>query len=190
MMRGSIRAYARNRKERGLPGNESAVRKAIRANRIVPEADGQIDFAKADSAWAKNSDPLADRRVNAKPAAATHAEDDAGPRDGGSYIDARTRRERALAEQAEIDLAEKKKQLLPRSQVERSLASIGRLYAAGRENLPAQLAPKLVGKTDPIDIELIIRRDLRATDQRIADEIDKQYPDLAGSGNRDSSPDL
>jgi hypothetical protein len=47
----SIRAYARHR---GIADN--AVRKAIKAGRITPEADGSIDIATADAAWDANTD--------------------------------------------------------------------------------------------------------------------------------------
>jgi hypothetical protein len=47
----SIRAYARHR---GIADN--AVRKAIKAGRIIPESDGSIDVAKADAAWEANTD--------------------------------------------------------------------------------------------------------------------------------------
>lgn len=51
----SRRAYA---KHRGCA--ENAVRKAIAAGRIVIEADGSIDIAKADAAWTRNSAPTVD----------------------------------------------------------------------------------------------------------------------------------
>ena len=47
----SIRAYARHR---GV--SDAAVRKAIAAGRITPEADGTIDAERVDREWARNSD--------------------------------------------------------------------------------------------------------------------------------------
>jgi hypothetical protein len=61
----SRRGYARHR---GV--SETAVRKAIASGRIVPEADGSIDPAKADAAWAGTTDPSQQR------SAASHS----GPR--------------------------------------------------------------------------------------------------------------
>ena len=42
----SIRAYARHR---GV--SDAAVRKAIAAGRITPEADGTLDAARANAQW-------------------------------------------------------------------------------------------------------------------------------------------
>lgn len=57
MMGLSRRAYARLRKERGLPGgSDAAVRKAIASGRIDIEVDGTIDPAKADRQWAASTD--------------------------------------------------------------------------------------------------------------------------------------
>lgn len=71
----SNRAYARSRKERGLTGgSESAVRKAVSANRIPVEPDGSIDPDKADAAWQSNTDPA--RAVRHEPA---HPEPSAQP---------------------------------------------------------------------------------------------------------------
>ena len=54
----SIRAYARSRAARGLPGQtEGAVRKAIRGLRITPNPDGTIDPQRADSEWAARTLP-------------------------------------------------------------------------------------------------------------------------------------
>ncbi|MGD7268141.1 elements of external origin, partial [Ralstonia pseudosolanacearum] len=47
----SIRAYARHR---GV--SDAAVRKAIAAGRITPEADGTIDTDRADAEWARNTE--------------------------------------------------------------------------------------------------------------------------------------
>ena len=47
----SIRAYARHR---GV--SDAAVRKAISAGRITPEADGTVDPDRADAEWARNTE--------------------------------------------------------------------------------------------------------------------------------------
>lgn len=53
----SIRAYARSRHERGLPGGSlHAVQLALRAERIRLLPDGTIDALAADAAWQKNTD--------------------------------------------------------------------------------------------------------------------------------------
>ncbi|MGY6704898.1 elements of external origin [Roseinatronobacter sp.] len=58
----SIRAYAQSRAARGLPGgSHTAVRKAIAAGRVTPEADGTIDPERADAQWSGQTDPAKQR---------------------------------------------------------------------------------------------------------------------------------
>ena len=63
----SLRAYARHR---GC--SDTAVRKAFKAGRITPEADGTIDATKADQQWASNTDKSQQRQKKPKPANAMH----------------------------------------------------------------------------------------------------------------------
>jgi hypothetical protein len=64
----SRRAYALRR---GC--SESAVRKAIATGRIVTEADGTIDAAKADAMWDARTDPAQQRGAHARATAAETA---------------------------------------------------------------------------------------------------------------------
>ena len=64
----SRRAYATHR---GC--SESAVRKAIATGRIVTEADGTIDAAKADAMWDARTDPAQQRGAHARATAAETA---------------------------------------------------------------------------------------------------------------------
>jgi hypothetical protein len=70
----SIRAYAQHRAALGLPGaSHTAVRKAIQAGRVTPEADGSIDPARADTQWAGQTDPAKQRGQASHQAAAETA---------------------------------------------------------------------------------------------------------------------
>lgn len=64
----SRRAYAAHR---GC--SESAVRKAIATGRIVTEADGTIDAARADAMWDARTDPAQQRGAHARATAAETA---------------------------------------------------------------------------------------------------------------------
>ncbi|HEY8948460.1 MAG TPA: hypothetical protein VIM56_06210 [Rhizomicrobium sp.] len=74
---GGVRAYARHR---GLKSDNS-VRKAIASGRIAFEGDGKtIDFAKADKAWDRNTDPAQQRKTSrARKPAAKAATDERSP---------------------------------------------------------------------------------------------------------------
>lgn len=66
------------------------------------------------------------------------------------------------------------KSLLPTGEVQRMFAQLGRIVAAVREQLPAQLAPTLIGKTDPAEVEEILRAGYRQADERISQEIESR----------------
>jgi hypothetical protein len=94
-----------------------------------------------------------------------------------TFLAAKTERERAEAEMAKIALAEKRKQLVSADQTRQTFRAIGRMFAAAREQVPAQLAAQLVGKTDLNEIEAVVRTALRETDTRIANEIASRFGD-------------
>jgi hypothetical protein len=98
--------------------------------------------------------------------------------DGESFMAWKTREQRANALAAERELAKEGRELLAAADVEKAFVSMGRVYAQGREALPAQLAPQLVGLTDLGEIERRVRAVMRVTDQRIADEIRSQYAEV------------
>jgi hypothetical protein len=72
-------------------------------------------------------------------------------------------------------------------EVNATFQTIGRILSSSRENGPAQLAPLLVGKTNIVEIEAILRRERRAEDDRVASEIALKLGTLGnanGNGNR------
>ncbi len=114
----SIRAYARHR---GV--SDAAVRKAIAAGRITPEADGTIDSDRADAEWARNTEAprhgTRSRPVRvAVPQEGGHAPDGAAsaPTGGTSLLQARTVNEVVKAQTNKVRLARLKGELVDRSQ--------------------------------------------------------------------------
>lgn len=141
--------YARHR---GV--SEAAVSKALAAGRVTL-TDGKIDPVAADAQWARNSRV----RANAKPPAAQVANSDVGdPEAPGAdnYWTARSRREQAEAELAEIDLAERTGQVIQVKAVE---AVWAQALGATREHLlqvRARLAPLLAAESDVFKIEQLL----------------------------------
>lgn len=170
-MTGGIREYARYR---GV--SHTAVRKAIASDRIKVGIDGTIDFGAADTAWKRNTPvqfhAMAVKQSKREPT--RQAESILGE----SMIDARTRRERAEADIAELKARRAAGEVIEAAQARKSFAAMGRIYTAAREGLPKQLAPKLIGLTDLAEIERILRAELRAADTRIADEIESRHGDV------------
>lgn len=84
---------------------------------------------------------------------------------GGSsdpkYWDNKARREGALAELAELDLAKRRGELVERAKVEDASFAIGRMLRDSVLGLPTQLAPELAAMTDSFEIESKLRSALR-----------------------------
>ncbi|AXV82248.1 elements of external origin [Ralstonia solanacearum] len=165
----SIRAYARYR---GV--SDAAVRKAIAAGRITPEADGTIDTDRADVDWARNTEaPRTGTRIRPVRAAATP---DGGqtpdgstssPTGGTSLLQARTVNEVVKAQTNKVRLARLKGELVDRSQ---AIAHVFKLARAERDawlNWPARVSAQMAAtlSIDPhtmhVALESAVREHLR-----------------------------
>jgi hypothetical protein len=119
-----LREYARHRKQRGLVGTtHRAVQVAIRDGRIVKAVvDNKIDAAVADAEWSDTT--LEDRVPLTGPTAPSSDDEDDLPADVPSLKESRARREAAEAALAEIELAEKRRELVPAKDVESKLVNV------------------------------------------------------------------
>lgn len=148
----SIRAYARHR---GV--SDAAVRKAIAAGRITPEADGTIDAERVDREWARNSD--APRNGTATRAVKVAVQESSGATGDGqaaslatsaaggtSLLQARTVNEVVKAQTNKVRLAQLKGELVDRAQ---AIAHVFKLARAEREawiNWPNRITPILAAE--------------------------------------------
>lgn len=93
------------------------------------------------------------------------------------YWNNKARREGALAELAELELAKKRGELVDRARVESAAFAIGRMLRDAVLGLPTQLAPALVSMTDAFEVETKLRAALRQvfedTVKLTADDLDK-----------------
>jgi len=165
----SIRAYARHR---GV--SDAAVRKAIAAGRITPEADGTIDAERVDREWARNSD--APRNGTATRAVKVAVPDPSGaagdgtaalPAGGTSLLQARTVNEVVKAQTNKVRLARLKGELVDRPQ---AIAHVFKLARSERDawlNWPARISAQMAAKlgVDPhtmhIALEAAVREHLQ-----------------------------
>ena len=150
----SIRAYARHR---GV--SDAAVRKAIAAGRITPEADGTIDAERVDREWARNSD--APRNGTATRAVKVAVQESSGATGDGqaaslatsaaggtSLLQARTVNEVVKAQTNKVRLAQLKGDLVDRSQ---AIAHVFRLARTERDawlNWPARISAQMAAKLE------------------------------------------
>lgn len=168
----SIRAYARHR---GV--SDAAVRKAIAAGRITPEADGTLDPQRADAEWARNTEaPRTGTRARAVKAAvppetATAApvgdSQAALPTGGASLLQARTVNEVVKAQTNKVRLARLKGELVDRPQ---AIAHVFKLARSERDawlNWPARISAQMAAKlgVDPhtmhVALEAAVREHLQ-----------------------------
>jgi hypothetical protein len=76
-------------------------------------------------------------------------------------MDARTRREAALAQLAELELAKSSQRLVDRDRVAAAAMRLGRLLRDAILGLPTQLSPELAAMTDPLTVEARLTEALR-----------------------------
>ncbi|CAH0443912.1 elements of external origin [Ralstonia pseudosolanacearum] len=141
----SIRAYARHR---GV--SDAAVRKAIAAGRITPEADGTVDADRADAEWARNTEaPRNGTRTRpvrvAVPQEGSQAPDGpASPPTGGtSLLQARTVNEVVKAQTNKVRLARLKGELVDRSQAIAHVFTLARAERDAWLNWPARVSAQM-----------------------------------------------
>ncbi len=189
---GSQSEYAAHRKALGLRGQtQAAVSKAISSGRIkgAVRDDGLIDFVEADRAWAATT--TQEYRVETPKPSSTKQESTVVS--GDEFLAVKIRREKAEAELAELKAGKARKDLIETAEAVKTWYSIGRMFGAARERIPASIAPNLIGKTDLAEIEQIIKSALRDADARVAEEIKSRFEETVGEdpdpGNDSSSAD-
>ncbi|MHC6050599.1 elements of external origin [Ralstonia solanacearum] len=165
----SIRAYARHR---GV--SDAAVRKAIAAGRITPEADGTIDSGRADAEWARNTEAprhgIRSRPVRvAVPQEGGYAPDGAAsaPTGGTSLLQARTVNEVVKAQTNKVRLARLKGELVDRSQAIAHVFTLARAERDAWLNWPARVSAQMAATlgVDPhpmhVALEAAVRNHLQ-----------------------------
>lgn len=169
----SIRAYARHR---GV--SDAAVRKAIAAGRITPEADGTIDAERVDREWARNSDaPRNGTTTRAVKIAVPESSGTMGdgptalPAGGTSLLHARTVNEVVKAQTNKVRLARLKGELVDRPQ---AIAHVFKLARSERDawlNWPARISAQMAAKlgVDPHTMHIALEAAVREHLQELGD---------------------
>jgi len=131
-------AYARGR---GI--SRQAIRKAIESGRLSVLKGGRIDPRKADRALRDNTDPS---KLRGK-----HVRRAYGPGAGGGtprLYDSKARRELALAQLAELELEERRGQLVPEAKVREQAFRHARETRDQMLAIVDRLAPELVNQPE------------------------------------------
>lgn len=156
----TVSEYARHR-----ACDEKAVRKALDEGRIsrIGSERRCIDPDVADIQWAKNTRARADSggKAAAAPTASPAATKPASSPEtapGEGYQDHRTRRERAEALMAELELEKASGKTLDREAALRSVFAAFRQLRDSGMVLGRRMAPMLAAMTDPREIRIAIDR--------------------------------
>ena len=159
----SISAYA---KRRGV--TPQAVRKAANSGRISL-VHGQVDAKRADREWTRNTWPAGHGGQNAgtrRPRQAKSRSD--GGQEGVTFSSARARREHALADLAELELARKRGDLVSLAEIKAEVFAYNRRARDMLLAIPDRLAPRLVG-LDEVEAHKVIGEEIHHVCHAIAD---------------------
>lgn len=183
--RGSQREYA---KHRGV--SHVAVGKAVKTGRITLDSDGKIDFARADAAWARNTDQVKQastgggektRKKTATPSAARHEEPEPSrpaqepapaappPMESGgvSLVKAQTMKAVFAAQREKLRFEEESGKKIDADDVRVRAFNRARRARDMLMSAPARIAPLLVGM-DIVGITLALEEEFRRVMEEIA----------------------
>ena len=160
----SIRAYAR---QRGV--SDTAVHKAIKSGRIVPEPDGSINPKKANAAWERNSDPAKQRKQPPPPSPKTRpqpvqpiVQKPSPPKvNGPDFQTSRAVKETYAAKMAMLDFEERTKGLVKADEVRVGAFNLARRVRDRLLLIPHRLAAVLAAEMDADKVEEILEEELR-----------------------------
>jgi len=161
----SIRAYARHR---GV--SDAAVRKAIAAGRITPEADGTLDAARIDAQWSRNTEaPRVGTRAQAARAPVSADSTPTGdatatlPTGGASLLQARTVNEVVKAQTNKVRLARLKGELVDRNQAIAHVFKLARTERDAWLNWPARISAQMAARlgVDPHTLHVALEAAVR-----------------------------
>lgn len=162
-MLGSMRAYARHRKEAGLTGGSlAAVQKAVKTRRIKL-TQGKIDFEKADKDWNANSN----HRQQRSRGVSTTPNEEIGSFEGmpenfdGNFLEAQRRHEWLKVQKAELELEVRKGELLERSKMEEQWLRIASEIKSKLMIIPGALSGRLVSIADAQQIRQILESEIK-----------------------------
>lgn len=178
---GSIRAYARHRKEKGLTGaSDTAVRKAITAKRINKRADGKLNFDECDKLWSKNTDPIMQALPKVQPkntSANQSANPSANPDDElaehvqDSIANLKLRELQLKVENLEIDNLKKRGELVSKDNAVRIFETLARQDRDSWLNWVGQISSEMAAdlKIDQHDMQTTLNRYVKMNLTRITE---------------------
>lgn len=139
---------------RHIGKDKGYVTRLKQAGRLVMLDNGMVDVALSLQRIAETADPTRQDAVNRRLVGAGDAVVSKPPSE--SFSDAKTRKEIAQAEMAEIELGTLRKNLLDAAEVRLFAADLGTSFRAALETLPDRLAHELVPLHDADEIRAVL----------------------------------
>jgi hypothetical protein len=162
----SLAEYARHR---GV--SRSAVSKAARVGRISL-IDGKVDREVADIQWERRTDFHQSQRASRRRSAQIAAAGPSAPGGAAAYLgdesSPRARREAAQADLAELELAERRGELVSAQAVEQALATKILSVRESLDTLADRITPLLAAETDPVKVYALLRTEIRQVLEQLA----------------------
>lgn len=168
----SVTAYARHR---GV--SHVAVLKAVKAGRIVKEADGSIDPDKADAAWTRNTNQAQQRKPAQQSEIKSNPYEAEAPisppivNSGPNYAQSRAIKEAYHARLAKLSYEEKSGALVRTDNVKVAWFNVLRVLRDRALNLPDRLAPLLAAENDPKVLRDLLDDEIRQILNDAADAV-------------------
>ena len=139
---------------RHIGKDKGYVTRLKQAGRLVILENGMVDVALSMQRIAETADPTRQKVPTARFEGAGNTQAPQQPSE--SYSEAKTRKEIAQAEMAEIELATLRKNLLDAAEVRLFAADLGTTFRAALEALPDRLAHELVPVDDADEIRAVL----------------------------------
>ncbi len=162
-MTGSMRAYARHRKEKGLSGGTlTAVQKALAHRRITKGADGKIDFERADREWEENLNQR--KRNTSHQEATTHpvvTDGEPGVIPTESFLEAQRQHEWVKKMRADLELQARRGELLEKADVEKAWGEMLTAFRNRMLLMVDKLAPRVAVVSDVLACRAVIEREIK-----------------------------
>jgi hypothetical protein len=150
-----------------------AVDYALKTGRIHAESNGLIDSEQADRDWDEHTDVLRSRILPHNGGHANGVQSDGGRQPKTiAYLEARTKREHTMIELKELELEIRRRDLVPRKEMEAGQKLVYAQVRAVRDaclDMPDRLSAELAGETDPHKVHEILRREICAVFERFAE---------------------
>ena len=124
--------------------------------------DGSINVEMTGRSVEEARDPRGSKklRLTQDPPVPSHTPSSTGPLDEDDLLTARTRKERALADKAELEVQQRRGDLVPIDEARKVYTSVVTAARVALEAVPARIAPQVLGLSSQVEIRRIVQAEI------------------------------